>query len=85
MDGQAPAVNVVGLLAQKVEKLAVHHGNEEVKGAVRVGHDEEQRSFAVSQSVQRQLVAARDLAQLGDVEGSKASAAADQNRLGGLA
>ena len=85
MDGQAPAVNVVGCLAQKVKELGVDHAYENVEGAVRVGHDEEQGGLAVSQRVQRQLVAARDLAQLGNVEGGEASAAAHEYALGGLA
>ena len=85
MDGQPAAVDVVGCLTQKVKELGVDHAYEKVEGGIRVGHDEEQRGLAVSQSVQRQLVAARDLAQLRNVEGSEASAAADQNRLGGLA
>ncbi len=85
MDGQAPAVNVVGCLAQKVKELGVDHAYEKVEGGIRVGHDEEQRGLAVSQRAQRQLVAARDLTQLGDVEWGKASAAADEYALGCLA
>ena len=85
MDGQAPAVDVVGFLAQKVKELAVHHAYEEIEGAVRVGHDEEQRGLAVSQRVQRQLVVGGHVAQLGDVEWGEASAAAYEYALGGLA
>ena len=85
MDGQAPAVNVVGCLTQKVKELGVDHAYEKVEGGIRVGHDEEQRGLAVSQRVQRQLVAGGHVAQLGDVEGGEPCAAAHEYALGGLA
>ena len=78
MDGQSAAVDIVGFFAEQIEKLAVHHAYEEVKGAVRIAHDEKQRRFPVSQRVQTQLVIGRDLAQLGDVEGGEACAAAHE-------
>ena len=85
MDGQPPAVHIVGLLTEEVEKLGVHHGNQEVEGAVRIGHDEEQRRFPVAQSVQFQLIVGGDLPQFGDVEGGQSGPAGNQNRLSSLA
>ena len=85
MDRQPPAVHIVGLLAEEVEQLGVYHGNQEVEGAVRVGHDEEQRCFPVAQGVQFQFIVGGDLPQFRDVEEGKASTAGNQNRLGSLA
>src|SRR5699024_5580176 len=80
-----PAVHIVGLLAKQVEQLGVHHGNQEVEGVVRIGHDEEQRCFSVAQGVQFQLIVGGNFPQFCDVEGGKASTAGNQNRLCGLA
>ena len=41
MDGQLTAVHIIGFVAQQVEKLGVDHGDQKVKGAVRVRHNEE--------------------------------------------
>src|SRR5699024_5997730 len=60
MDRQPPAIYIVRLFAQEVEKLGVAHGNEEVKAIVRVAHNEKQSGFLVSQGVQLQLVVGRD-------------------------
>ena len=47
MDREPPVVLVVRLLAQQVEKLGVDHADEEIEGAVRVAHDEEQGGLPV--------------------------------------
>ena len=44
--------------------------NQEVKGAVRVRHDEEQRRFLIAQRVQLQLIVHGEITQFLDVEGS---------------
>ena len=82
MDGQPPAVYIVGLFAEQIEQLGVHHRDQEVEGAVCVTHDEEQRRFPVAQSVQFQLIVGGDLPQFGDVEGGQSGTAGNQNRLG---
>ena len=51
MDRQPPAVHIVGFFAEEVEQLGVAHGDQEVKGVIRVAHNEEQGSFPVSQSL----------------------------------
>ena len=78
MDRQPPAVHIVGFFAEEVEQLGVAHGDQEVKGVIRVAHNEEQGSFPVSQSVQLQLIVGSDLPQLGNIEHSKARTAANQ-------
>ena len=69
MDGQFAVVHIICLVAQEVEKLGVDHANEEVEGAVRVRHDEEQRRFLIAQRVQLQLIVHSEVTQLLDVEG----------------
>ena len=56
MDRQLTAVHIIGFVAEQIEKLGVAHGNQEVKGAVRIAHDEKQRRFPVAQLVQFQLI-----------------------------
>lgn len=47
MDGQSASVYIVGFLTQKIEELAVDHGDQEIECAVRVGHDEKQHRLSV--------------------------------------
>ena len=85
MDRQPPTVHIVGFFTQKVEKLGVAHGDQEVKAIVRVAHNEEQGGFPVSQGVQLQLVVGSDLPQLGNVEYGKARTAGNQDGFCGFA
>ena len=59
MDGQLAAVHIVGFVAQQIEKLGVDHADEEVKGGIRVRHDEEQRRILIAQRVQLQFIVHR--------------------------
>ena len=85
MNRQAPAVHIVGFFTQQVEKLGIAHGNEKVKGIIRVGHDDEQGSFPVAQRVQLQLVIGRQLPKLLNVKGRKPCAAGNKYAFRGLA
>ena len=69
MNGQLAAVHIICLVAQQIEKLGVDHGDQEVKGAVRIAHNEEQRRFLIAQRIQRQLIVHGEVTQLLDVEG----------------
>ena len=82
MDRQAAAVEVVRLVAKEVKKLGVHECCHKIEGAVRVRKDDEQRRFPVAQGVQLQLVVHGDLPQLLNIEGRKARAAGNIDRLG---
>ena len=48
---------------------SIDHRNQEVKGAVRVRHNEEQRRFLIAQRVQLQFIVHGKVPQLLDVEG----------------
>ena len=85
MDRQPSPINVIRLLAQQIEQLGVHHGDQEIERGVRVAHDQEQRRLSVPQRVQLQLVIGRDVPQLLNVEGRQPCAAADKDGLGRLA
>ena len=79
MHRKASAVNIVRFLAKKIEKLGVHHGNQEVKSRVVVAHDEKQSRSFVAQGIKVQLVVCGYLAKFRNVEGSKAGATADED------
>ena len=84
MDGQLTAVHIVCFVAQEVEKLCVHHADEEVEGGIRVRHDEEQRRFLITQRVQLQLIIHGEVTQFLDVEGREPSTAGNQDGFCGL-
>ena len=69
MDGQLAAVHIICFIAKQIEKLRVDHADEEIKGGIRVRHDEEQRRFLIAQRVQLQLIVHSKVTQLLDVEG----------------
>ena len=79
MHRQPPAVLIIRAFTQQVEQLAVAHGNQEVERAVRIAHDQKQRRFLFSESVQRQLVLRGEIAQFCNVERSKPRAAGNQD------
>ena len=79
MDGQTPAVHVVRLVAQKIEKLGIHQRGEEIERVVRIGNDDKQGGPLVAQRVQLQLVIGRQLPKLLDVERGHSCAAGNQD------
>ena len=81
MNGEPSAVNIVRFLAEKVEKLGVAQGNEEIEGIVGIRHDDEQGRLAISQGVQLQLVIGGQVTQLLNIEGSQPRTAGNQDRL----
>ena len=85
MDGQLTAVHIIGFVAEQIEKLGVDHGDQKVKGAVRIAHDKEQRRFPVTQLVQFQLIMHGGIPDFLNVEGRKPGTAGNKNRLGRLA
>ena len=85
MDRQPPAIYIVRLFAQEVEKLGIAHGDQKVKAIVRVAHNEEQSGSPVSQGIQLQLVVGSNLPQLCNVEHGEARTAGNQDGLCGFA
>ena len=69
MDGQPPAVFIIGPVTKQVDKLALYHCQNEIKGGVGVAHYEEQRRFLVPDGVKFQLVVLHQLPYLPDVKG----------------
>ena len=59
MDGQLAAVHIICFIAKQIEKLRVDHADEEIKGGIRVRHNEEQRRFLIAQRVQLQFIVHR--------------------------
>ena len=85
MDGQLAAVHIVCFVAEQIEKLGVHHADEEVKGGIRVRHDEEQSRFLIAQRVQLQFIVHCEVTQFLDVEGGEPSTTGNQDGFCGLA
>ena len=85
MMGQPAAVNIVRPFAQEVEHLRKGQRHKEIVGAVRVADAEKSSRPAISHAVKLQLVIGHDLPKLGNIKGSKPSAAGDQNAFGRLA
>ena len=81
MNRQPPVIEIVRLVAEQVEKLALQHGNDEIEGGIGIAHNEEQRRFSVAHRVQLQFILRHNVSQFLDIEGRKAGAAAHQNAL----
>ena len=79
MDRQLAAVHIICFIAKQIEKLGVDHADEEIKGGIRVRHDEEQCRFLIAQRIQRQLIVHGKVTQLLDIEGRKPGTAGNQD------
>ena len=79
MDGQPPAVEVIRLVSEQIEKLTIHEGGHEIESAVRIREDHKQRCLLVTQGIQFQFVIFHQVPQLPDVEGSKSGTAGNKN------
>jgi len=64
MDGKPSVVNVICLVAEKVEELGIHDCHDEIEGVIGIGNDDEQRRLPVSDGVQLHLIVAHQLPQL---------------------
>ncbi len=84
MDGQFAAVHIICFIAKQIEKLGVDHADEEIKGGIRVRHNEEQRRFLIAQRVQLQFIVHGEVTQFLDVEGSEPRAAGNEDGFCGL-
>ena len=82
LNGQPPAVHVVGLIAQQICELGLQNGNDKVKGRIGVAHNEEQRRFLISNGIKLHFVIRHQVAQLLDVKGCKPCTAGNQYALG---
>ena len=71
MNWESPAVDVIHFLAQKIEKLRVTHGNQEVEAVISVAHNEKKRGLFISESVKLQLVVSCHISQFGNIKDSK--------------
>ena len=68
MNGQPPAVFVVGFGAEQIEKLRYDHRRYKVKGGVGVAGDDKERRFSVAQRIKLQFVAFHKFPQLPNVK-----------------
>lgn len=80
MNRKPAAVNIVRFLTEQVEELGIGHGNQEIEGAVRIAHDQEQRCLLVPEGVQLQFVVDRQLPELLDIKDGQPGTAGNQDR-----
>ena len=79
MDRKPAAVNIVRFLAEQVEELGVHHTDKEVKGAVGITHDQEQRRFLVPKGIQFQFVICCQFPEFLDIKDGKPCSAGNKD------
>ena len=79
MNRKPASVNIVSLFAQQIEQLGIAHGDQEIEGIIRIGHDKKKSCLPVTQGVQFQLVIGCQIAQLLNIKRSKTRTAGDQN------
>ena len=84
MDGKPPAVHIISLITQEVEKLRVEDRHNKVESVVRIGNDNEQRRFAVAYGVKLHFVGFHEFAQFPNIERGKPRTAGNQNAFCGL-
>ena len=81
MDRQPASVFIIRLIAEQIEKLALEHGDHEIKGGVRVAHNEKQGGFSVAQGIKFQIVILHQIPQFLNIEWGKPGSAANQDGL----
>ena len=79
MDRKPAAVDIVRFFAEQVEELGVRHTNKEVKGAVGITHDQEQRRFLVPKSIQFQFVICCQFPEFLDIKDGKPCSAGNKD------
>ena len=84
MDREPSAIHIICLLTQQIEELSVDHGDQKIKGSIRIRHDQEQRSFPVPDGIQVQLVIGCDLPELLYIKDRQPCPTRNEDRLGGL-
>ena len=85
MNRESAAINIVSLFAQQIEQLGVAHGDQEIEGVIRIGHDKKKSCLPVTQGVQFQLVISSQIPQLLNIEGCQSCTAGDQDGFCGFA
>lgn len=85
MNRKPTAIHIVRLLTQQIEQLGVDHGDQEIEGGIRIGHDEKQGRLFIAQGIQLELVMGGDLPELCNIKGRKARTAGNQNGFRGFA
>ncbi len=71
MDRETASVYIVRLLAEQIEELHIGHTDEEIEGAVRIAHDQEQRCFLIPEGIQLQFVVGCQFPELLDIKDGK--------------
>ena len=75
MNRQPATIDIICPVTKQIEELRVHDGNHKVERAVRIGNDNEQGSFSVSDHIKLKLIVTHDFAQFCNIKGSQTCAA----------
>ena len=81
MNRQSATVHIVCLFAEQVEQLGINHGDQEIKGRIRIRHNQEQRRFLVSEGIQLQFVIGSYISDFLNIKRGKSRTAGNQNTL----
>jgi hypothetical protein len=74
MNRQPAPIDIICPVTKQIEKLSVHDGNHKVERTVRIGNDNEQCGFSVSDHIKLKLIVTHDFAQLCNIKGSQTCA-----------
>ena len=81
MNRQSAAVHIICFFAEQIKQLGINHGNQEIKGRIRIRHNQEQRRFLVSEGIQLQFVVGSNISDLLNIKRGKSRTARDQDTL----
>ena len=79
MNRQLTTILIVCLVAEQIKKLRVDHANQEVKGGIRVRHNQKKCSLSISQHIQFQFIVHGTVAQFLNIKGREPCAAGNQD------
>ena len=85
MHREPPAIDIVSFFTQEVKQLCINHGNQEIKGGIRIGHNQKQGCLLVSQRIQFQIVVGSDFPKFRNVKWGQSGTAGNQNGFCGFA
>ena len=80
MDREPAAVHIVRFLTEQVEELGIGHRDQEVEGAVRITHDQEQRRLLIPEGIKLQFVVGSQLPELLDIKDCQPGTAGNEDR-----
>ena len=85
MNRQSAAIYIICFLTQKIEHLRIAHGDQEIKSAVGIRHDDIQHCLLIPKRVKFQFIVGSQFSKLLNIEAGKPCADADKYAFSRLA